>query len=240
MKSILSRLSQRTLLVLFLVTELLLGATYIGVLLSQDVGIVLYQILLQGYRLLHTVSLISALMLALRAADGRRYYHGFTRLACLIAALVVKDYLVNFYTYAVVDEELAGDALLLALPATALNTLLINGVFLFALYSLGYLFFFYARRENTAPKDAWALDTSYTLAATCFITCMVVIPNLIATFISQLLFLIKEAMWMPTPSEVVTMALDLILIPAWGVIAYLAVYMTARYGKKKSPAEATE
>ncbi len=237
MKAIFSRMTPRTLLALVLITEILLGVTYIGVLLSQEVGTVFSLFLQYIYRLLHTVCLVLGLTLALRSADGRRIYYGLGTVGLLLGALVIKDYLSNFYAAAVTEGYYAGDALLIALPTTAMNTLLFTGLFLLAVYLLSYLFFFYMRPTDTPPRDIWSLDTSHTLAAICFLTCMIAVPDLIITFVQQIIFLVRDALWLPAPGEIVNMALDLILIPLFACLSYLTAYLAIKHirDKQKAP-----
>ncbi len=232
MKSIFSRLTLRGTFILLSVTEFILGASYIGVILSQNAGLVLSTILQYTYRLLHTVAMTLCVVIALRQSDGRRLYRGLPAMALLLLALVVKDYLINFYSITIESGYLAGDALLLALPTTLINTLLITGVYLFSVYSLAYLFFIYSRPRDTAPTDMWALPSSHMLAAACFIVCAIGVPDLIVTLIGQIVFLARDAMWLPTVSEVVSMALDLLLIPLFTLLSYLVAYAALRYTKE--------
>ncbi len=237
MKSILSRLTPRGLFILILLTELVLGVTYIGVILSQEVGLAFSLFVQYVYRFLHSVCLILGLALALRSADGRRIYHGAPQVCLLIVALTVKEYFTRFYTYSIVNEELAGDALLSALPDAAIYGLLYTGLFLAAVYALAYLFFCFSQDTDAIPTDPWAMNNFHTLAGTCFVACCVTIPEWILTIVDQVLFLTREAAWLPSVDEVISMALDLLLIPLFGVLAYLAAYMAHRYGKKKTVAD---
>ncbi len=246
MKAILSRMTPRVQFFLILITEIILGASYLGILLiGGNVKLyVLYLILQYVYDLIHTVCIVLGIVFALRAASGKRVYYGIPHLSLLLLALYIKDVIMSFYAYGIGQGYDVADALLLALITALESTLLYTGVFIFLVGGSAYLFFLYLRPASDLPRDMWSLDTCPLLMASFFVAVCDTLPKLILTMVDQILFLVKDAFWLPTPSELCAMAADLILIPAFGVIAYMVAYLIMKHMKgmpqKTTPDTITE
>ncbi len=233
MKGLLSRLTPRIQFILVLVTELVLGVLYAGVIHIGGWSAVAYVMLDYLYALIHTVSFILAIVLALRFADGRRFYYMLPYAALLMAALFAKDVFINFYTCVFTDGLYANEAIVVALLYAAENTLLFTLLFLALVGSLGYLVFLYMRPRADVPHDMFALSSSHMLRAALFVTVMDILPKWLSTLVEHIIYLVRDVNWLPTWQKLTKMSADMILIPAIGIIAYLVAYASLKYTREK-------
>ncbi len=237
MKAIYSRMSPRLLMTLVVITEVLMGASYIGIVVMQTYNHPLCLPFQYAFQLLHTCALVAGLSLALMRAGEKHFLSGLPRFALLLAALFVKDFLGNFYSFWYADGYLAGDAMILSLSTTALSTLVITGLASLTSYLLAYLFFLYMRPAAEAPQSVWEIGKNHLLRAVLFTTVAVVLPTFIQTIVNQFDFLIHDALWMPSGSEILTLALELIFIPLFAALAYFNFAYFLRHTPRKENTE---
>ncbi len=223
MKAIYARFTPRVLFLSILAVQLSLGAAHSAVVALQYANIFVYIPLQYLFQALYMITLVLAVVLALRFADRGRYLSGLPYLLSLLFVLFLKDILANFFVYRY--EYQPWDALLLALVDSSLGTLVLMGIVLTVAYSAAYLFFLYARKPTEPPSSPWSFDTNHMIRATFLVTLVVTSPVLVTTCIDVIAFLI-DALWMPTAGELVNMVFDLLLVPAFGFLGY---FLTALY-----------
>lgn len=207
--------------------EVLMGVSYLGVILLQIAESPWSYFFYYLYLALHFVITMGVIVLALYYFDRRERRAGFLTLGIYLAALTLKDLVGNLSTYAIAEGYEVLDALGIAALQTLLSSLLLEGAILAFVTGLAYLLFLWGRPASPDHERAFDLATSPLTRAQLFVILAYGTRRLITLTVDCIKFG-RQVFWMMTGAEIATIVWDFLFLFALLFLAYLASSLMRR------------
>ncbi len=220
--------------------EAVMGISYFGIFVLQQYNSPVCYALRLLFMLLHAVLSVGAVTYALYCMRARHTRKAIAVLCAFLAAVTLKDFIGNFASWNLAGQYGVGDSLLLSLFDTLCNTVLLEGLLLGGAFWLSWLFFLYARRPSPPPERL--LDLTCDVTRGSLLTASLCTLRLLGYFLYDAIVFCREAFWILSVEETLSIVLEFVWILICGVASFLLSCPLLRYlfSAQEPPAGSTE